>query len=177
MGQMIGLLLLVIAAAFGGYVLGSNDAGTATEVRTEVAADSSSTGSADSSGDSGNSESSESSGNFGSGEQGGEDYEDSESYESQSGLPLIFIDELPDEAINTLILIDDDGPFPYGKDGSTFQNREGLLPDESGGYYREYTVDTPGLDHRGAKRIVGGSGGELYYTDTHYESFSEIADW
>ncbi len=172
LGQMIGLLLLVIAAAFGGYVLGSNDAETVTEVRSEQVEDqggSETTGSSDGEPDD-SSESAEAS-------DSSETVDSSDSYESQSGLPLIFIDELPDEAINTLILIDDDGPFPYDKDGSTFQNREGLLPDESGGYYREYTVDTPGLDHRGAKRIVGGSGGELYYTDTHYDSFSEIADW
>lgn len=72
------------------------------------------------------------------------------------------------------------GPFEYpGKDGSTFFNRERLLPDESRGYYREYTVDTPGSRDRGARRIVTG-GGETdpevwYYTDDHYESFCEFA--
>ncbi len=97
--------------------------------------------------------------------------------ESVSGLPPIWIDDLPDEALLTLELIDADGPYPYSKDGSTFQNREGYLPDHDRGYYREFTVDTPGLDHRGARRIVGGAGGELYYTDDHYDSFSEIMDW
>ncbi len=168
---MIGLLLLVIAAAFGGYVLGSNDAATVTEVRTEVA-DSSDQAGTDSS------ETNDTGDVDDTGGTGDTDVaDDQQVFESQSGLPLIFTDELPGEAIDTLLLIDDNGPFPYGKDGSTFQNREGLLPDEPRGYYREYTVDTPGLDHRGAKRIVGGEGGELYYTDTHYASFSEIADW
>jgi ribonuclease T1 len=72
------------------------------------------------------------------------------------------------------------GPFDHpGKDGSTFHNYEGFLPDESRGYYREYTVATPGLDHRGARRIVTGGGGTepevWYYTDDHYESFCEFA--
>ena len=164
MGQMIGLLLIVIAAAFGGYVLGSADAETATEVRTEERAEPTTQESSE--------ETSENSADENSAAENS-----AETFESQSGLPLIFIDELPDEAIDTLILIDDNGPYPYDKDGSTFQNREGLLPDYDIGYYREFTVDTPGLDHRGARRIVGGSGGELYYADTHYESFSEIADW
>ena len=72
------------------------------------------------------------------------------------------------------------GPFEYpGKDGSTFGNYEGYLPDESRGYYREYTVETPGLDHRGARRIVTGGGATdpevWYFTDDHYESFCEFA--
>lgn len=91
--------------------------------------------------------------------------------------PFISLDDLPDEAIDTLLLIDADGPFPYPKDGTTFQNREGLLPDHDSGYYREYTVDTPGLDHRGARRIVGGQAGDLWYTSDHYESFREIVGW
>lgn len=72
------------------------------------------------------------------------------------------------------------GPFDHpGKDGSAFGNHEGYLPDESRGYYREYTVQTPGLDHRGARRVVtGGEAGGLpevwYYTDDHYVSFCEF---
>ncbi len=65
-------------------------------------------------------------------------------------------------------------PSPYSEDGSTFQNREGLLPDEPLGYYREYTVETPGSPDRGARRLVIGSGGETYYTDDHYASFERI---
>jgi ribonuclease T1 len=92
-----------------------------------------------------------------------------------SGLRWISVDDLPDEAIDTLELIEEGGPFPYpGKDGSTFGNFEGLLPDERRGYYAEYTVETPGLSHRGARRIIAGDGGELYWTQDHYESFERI---
>ena len=61
---------------------------------------------------------------------------------------------LPPEAIETLALIQRGGPFPYRKDGTTFQNRERLLPARPRGYYREYTVPTPGSRDRGARRIV-----------------------
>ena len=92
------------------------------------------------------------------------------------GLPVIYVDELPREARTTLRLIEEGGPFPYSKDGSVFQNREGILPSRSRGYSREYTVITPGEDDRGARRIVAGEGGELYYTDDHYESFKRIME-
>ena len=82
--------------------------------------------------------------------------------------------ELPVEAIETLALIDEGGPYPYRKDGSVFQNREGRLPDQPDGYWREYTVDTPGSPDRGARRIVGGDGGERFWTDDHYDSFSLV---
>lgn len=91
-----------------------------------------------------------------------------------SNLPTIAYNELPPEAHDTIALIDQGGPFPYSRDGITFQNRERLLPRKSEGYYREYTVITPGASTRGAKRIVAGEAGEMYYTDDHYESFSEI---
>jgi ribonuclease T1 len=91
-----------------------------------------------------------------------------------SDLDTISLDELPPEALDTLALIDDGGPFPYRKDGSTFQNRENRLPRQSRGYYREYTVETPGEDDRGARRIVAGDDGDRYYTDDHYDSFREI---
>jgi ribonuclease T1 len=80
---------------------------------------------------------------------------------------------LPAEARQTLERIGRGGPFPHRQDGSVFQNREGRLPRQARGYYREYTVDTPGLDHRGARRIVTGGQppSEYYYTDDHYESF------
>lgn len=91
-----------------------------------------------------------------------------------SGLPWLAAAELPAEGRETLELIDAGGPFPYERDGVVFQNREGILPAESRGYYHEYTVPTPGSDDRGARRIVTGSGGELYYTDDHYESFRRI---
>lgn len=91
-----------------------------------------------------------------------------------SGLPVVLWGELPPEAHDTIRLIDQGGPFPYNQDGSTFQNREGILPGRPGGYYAEYTVITPGSPDRGARRIVGGDDGELYYTDDHYDSFREV---
>ena len=83
---------------------------------------------------------------------------------------------LPPEAIETLALIQRGGPFPYRKDGTTFQNRERLLPAKPRGYYREYTVPTPGARDRGARRIVtGGNPPEVfYYTADHYSSFRQI---
>lgn len=81
---------------------------------------------------------------------------------------------LPAEALQTLSLIDEGGPYPYPRDGVEFQNREGLLPRKPAGYYREYTVKTPGERTRGARRIVTGENGERYYTDDHYESFTRV---
>ena len=91
-----------------------------------------------------------------------------------SGLPIVRLDTLPPEAADTVRLIDRGGPFPYGQDGATFGNREGLLPDRESGYYREYTVETPGSDDRGERRIVGGGRDELYWTADHYSSFERI---
>jgi ribonuclease T1 len=82
---------------------------------------------------------------------------------------------LPAEARQTLALIDSGGPFPYDQDGVVFGNREGLLPDHATGYYHEYTVPTPGSPDRGARRIITGSAGEVYYTDDHYRSFERIS--
>ncbi|MBX9964606.1 MAG: ribonuclease N1 [Burkholderiales bacterium] len=83
---------------------------------------------------------------------------------------------LPKEAKATLTLIRAGGPFPYEKDGSTFGNRERLLPPRSRGYYREYTVPTPNARDRGARRIVAGQVGEYYWTADHYRSFQRIAE-
>jgi len=84
--------------------------------------------------------------------------------------------ELPPQARATLALIQKGGPFPYARDGAVFGNREGRLPRRSRGYYHEYTVSTPGSRDRGARRIVAGQGGELYYTDDHYQSFRRIVE-
>lgn len=92
------------------------------------------------------------------------------------GIPRMTLDELPPEALETLALIENDGPFPFERDGITFQNRERLLPSKPRGYYREYTVITPGENDRGARRIIAGEDGELYYTDDHYESFFWIVE-
>ncbi len=93
----------------------------------------------------------------------------------ESGLAWILEDELPVEGQATLALIDQGGPFPYDKDGSTFGNFEALLPDHPRGYYAEYTVLTPGSRDRGARRIIAGDGGELFWTEDHYASFERIA--
>jgi ribonuclease T1 len=86
------------------------------------------------------------------------------------------VDELPREARATLELIKAGGPFPYPQDGRIFSNRERLLPHKNRGYYREYTVRTPGVRGRGARRIVAGGSGEFYYTADHYRSFMRILE-
>lgn len=86
------------------------------------------------------------------------------------------LSELPAEARATIALIRKGGPFPYDRDGVTFGNRERLLPARERGWYREYTVKTPGERTRGARRIVAGRDGTLYYTDDHYRSFRRILE-
>jgi ribonuclease T1 len=93
-----------------------------------------------------------------------------------SGLPAIGESELPAEARQTLAAIRAGGPFRYSQDDKTFGNFERILPRQDSGYYREYTVPTPGEPDRGARRIVAGSGGEKYYTQDHYDSFKFIAE-
>ena len=83
--------------------------------------------------------------------------------------------KLPKEAHETLDLIDKGGPYPYPQDGTVFENREGILPDQDSDYYHEFTVETPCSDDRGAKRIVTGEEKqEDYYTEDHYESFDKV---
>ncbi len=84
--------------------------------------------------------------------------------------------DLPKEARATLVLIKAGGPFPHQKDAAIFGNREGRLPRERRGYYREYTVRTPGSRDRGARRIVAGRPGEYHYTDDHYRTFRRILE-
>lgn len=101
---------------------------------------------------------------------------------SDSGLETCPVSELPAEAAETADDVQSGGPYDFPENDNTrFGNYEGVLPDEELGYYREYTVVTPGLDHRGERRIVTGGGQEhdpdvWYYTDDHYESFCEIPD-
>ena len=80
------------------------------------------------------------------------------------------------ELRQTLALIQQGGPYPYRQDNSLFHNREKRLPLKPRGYYREYTVPTPNLKHRGAKRVVtGGQPPEVYYyTEDHYQSFIQL---
>lgn len=95
-------------------------------------------------------------------------------------LAVVRLADLPEQARDTERLIRAGGPFPYAKDGTVFGNRERILPRERRGWYREYTVRTPGSRDRGARRIV--CGGErptepeaCYYTEDHYASFKRIA--
>ena len=88
-----------------------------------------------------------------------------------STIPLF---DLPPAARETLRLVEVGGPFPYSKDGAVFGNRERLLPREPRGYYREFTVPTPGARDRGPRRIIIGRNGQAYYTDDHYRSFKRI---
>jgi len=98
--------------------------------------------------------------------------------------PEVPVAELPKEARDTLALVKRGGPFPYQKDGATFGNFEKRLPIRARGYYREYTVPTPGARDRGARRIVAGEGaggdvrtsGEYYYSADHYRSFRRIRE-
>jgi ribonuclease T1 len=101
----------------------------------------------------------------------------------QDSIASVRLADLPPEAIVTLRLIQRGGPFPYPhKDGSTFGNFEKLLPPQIRGYYREYTVPTPGRQDRGARRLIAGMGprgdvatsGEYYYTEDHYRHFRRI---
>ncbi len=89
-------------------------------------------------------------------------------------ISVISIQQLPPEARKTLDLIQKGGPFPYDRDGIVFRNREKILPLNPVGYYREYTVQTPGIRHRGARRIVTGQKRKTYYTQDHYQSFYRI---
>jgi ribonuclease T1 len=86
------------------------------------------------------------------------------------------VERLPIEAQTTLALIKAGGPFPYPQDGRVFSNREKLLPLQKRGYYREYTVKTPDVRGRGARRIVAGKDAEYYYTADHYRSFNRIQE-
>jgi ribonuclease T1 len=92
-----------------------------------------------------------------------------------AAFPVVAYNRLPVEAQQTIGLIQKGGPFPYPqKDGTVFGNFERRLPRAARGYYREYTVPTPGVRHRGARRIITGSPQEYYYTGDHYKSFALV---
>lgn len=90
----------------------------------------------------------------------------------------VSVAELPRQGEQTYELIHQGGPFAHEKDGVVFGNRERLLPAQKRGYYREYTVTTPGSRDRGARRIVCGgqprTPDTCYYTADHYASFRKI---
>lgn len=95
---------------------------------------------------------------------------------AQSGLPTIAVAELTAEARDTLQTIKRGGPFAYPRDGVVFKNYERILPKQPRGYYREYTVKTPGARNRGARRIISGKVNEYYYTADHYKTFKRILE-
>jgi guanyl-specific ribonuclease Sa len=96
----------------------------------------------------------------------------SSSAHRSASLPTVALSSLPAQAAETVRLIEQGGPFPYpAHDGAVFHNNEGHLPAEPDGYYREYTVPTPGLSTRGPRRIIEGKDGTFYYTADHYETF------
>jgi ribonuclease T1 len=104
--------------------------------------------------------------------------------DAQQSVPKVSLGDLPPEVRQTLALIKRGGPFPYKKDGTLFRNFEVRLPAREREYYREFTVPTPGVRGRGARRIVAGRGAagdaassdEYYYTDDHYQSFRRIRE-
>jgi ribonuclease T1 len=96
--------------------------------------------------------------------------------QAETSSDTILVAQLPPEGRETLRLIKRGGPFPYPRDGVVFSNFERILPKQARGYYREYTVKTPGIDHRGARRIVCGVVPECYYTADHYKSFKRIVE-
>lgn len=98
---------------------------------------------------------------------------------SAAGLPVCQLSSLPAEATTTVNLIHRGGPFPYSRDGIVFGNFEHRLPNQQRGYYREFTVPTPGARTRGARRVITGgepptNPPEFYYTGDHYETFCQI---
>lgn len=100
--------------------------------------------------------------------------------QTTEAMATIGVAELPRQGQETYRLIREGGPFPYDKDGSVFGNRERLLPAEKRGYYREYTVKTPGSRDRGARRLVCGgkprAPDACYYTSDHYASFKRVVE-
>ncbi|MFF1821841.1 ribonuclease domain-containing protein [Kribbella sp. NPDC058245] len=100
-------------------------------------------------------------------------------YAAPTAVSNCALSSLPSQASDTLRLIHSGGPFPYSQDGTVFQNREGILPSQSTGYYHEYTVKTPGSSDRGARRLIGGGSPvtnpqSVYYTGDHYASFCKV---
>jgi len=96
--------------------------------------------------------------------------------QTEAGMSFIAVSDLPVEARDVLLVIKNRGPFAYERDGATFRNFEQILPKQPRGYYHEYTVKTPGVRNRGARRIVCGPLPECYYSADHYQTFKRIRD-
>ncbi|MDT5067748.1 MAG: ribonuclease [Mycobacterium sp.] len=99
-----------------------------------------------------------------------------------AGLPTCSLTTLPREAADTVRVIHSGGPFPFPhNDGAVFGNREGHLPNQTRGYYHEYTVTTPGAKNRSTRRIITGGAPltdprQYFYTADHYDSFCLVTD-
>ncbi len=100
---------------------------------------------------------------------------DAHGHRAHAEMQAVAVADLPPEARDTLRLIKQGGPFPFARDGVVFSNYELHLPRKPRGYYREYTVTTPGAHNRGPRRIVCGPWPECYYSDDHYRIFRFIA--
>jgi ribonuclease T1 len=96
--------------------------------------------------------------------------------QSTASAGAISVADLPSEARATLRDIKQGGPFEFDRDGVVFGNFEKALPKQARGYYHEYTVKTPGVRSRGARRIISGSVGEYYYTADHYQTFQRVRE-
>lgn len=95
---------------------------------------------------------------------------------AKNDIQVIAIEHLPPEARAAVARIKQGGPHPYQRDGAVFSNYERRLPVRQRGYYREYTVQSPGARDRGPRRVVAGRNGEFYYTDDHYRTFRRIQE-
>lgn len=113
--------------------------------------------------------------------QGGQDdgskhYTNNSSHSVRSEIASINVADLPAEGRVVLKAIKQGGPFEYDRDGVVFGNFERVLPKQPRGYYHEYTVKTPGVRNRGARRIISGTTDEYYYTADHYQTFARIKE-
>ena len=169
--QVIGLLCAAIAVWTGINV--SNDSGNSAASSTSAASNAARLSTPSASASPSSSRTSGGSGKSGGSGSGGS---------GSAGLPSCPLNSLPTEADEVAHDILAGGPFDHpDEDGSHFGNYQRILPRKNSNFYREYTVDTPGVGHRGARRIVVGGGSDTdpdvwYYTDDHYESFCEIPD-
>lgn len=99
--------------------------------------------------------------------------------QSSNDQPVDSAVERLNEVSPTIDRIQGGEKFPHRNDGTTFQNREGRLPQPEqptliGGYYTEYVVPTPGVNGPGAQRLIFGAGGEIYYTGDHCLTFEQL---
>lgn len=168
-GSIVGVVVVLVGGYFGVDLAGGGDDSASTT--TQAATPSAPTSTAQGTAAQGSAASSGSTGSTGSG-----------STASDADGDDCAVDTLPEQADEVIDAILDGGPFDHGTDdGKHFGNYEGILPKETSSYYREYTVDTPGLSHRGTRRIIVGGGSDTdpdvwYYTGDHYASFCSIPD-